>query len=381
MRLPRLHISALFPIYLVAIFGLFIKVPSAFAASANPALREAKQEAESKGYIFLNTHDDIVSKAKKEGKLRVITGVEPAVIKATTEVFRKKYPFLDVAIEPIRGTEQGQRNLLEVKSGAARDWDIVRTFTDFYSEYLPHLWKVDILGMAEHGVLAIPPKMIDPGNRNVLAVLSRSQVTAYNKNLVSPNQVPKTWEDILKPEFKGKKFAVDIRPQEIAALVPAWGLEKTVDFARKVAAQQPIWVRGGSRTLAAMVAGEVALFIGPNYDSVKETQRKDRTGAIQFTIVEPVPVRGSSEQAILATSRNPHAALLWLEYIASPEAQKLIDEHEPLGASIYVKGSAAERELRGKKLSVVSWEHHQSMEQWMVKIVEAYGFPRAETKK
>lgn len=70
--------------------------------------------------------------------------------------------------------------------------------------------------------------------------------------------------------------------------------------------------------------------------------------------MEPVPVRVSCEQAILASAKHPYAALLWLEHMVSPEAQKLIDEHEPLAASLYVKGSTVEQEMRGKQLSVVS---------------------------
>ena len=96
--------------------------------------------------------------------------------------------------------------------------------------------------------------------------------------------------------------------------------------------------------------------------------------------MEPVPLRISVEQAILATSRNPHAALLWMEFMAGPDAQKLIDEHEPLTASVYSKGSATEQAVRGKKLSVVSWEDNARMEQWIGKLVAAYGFPKADLK-
>ena len=138
--------------------------------------------------------------------------------------------------------------------------------------------------MAEHGVLQIPPDMIDPKNRNVMALVSRFEVVAYNKNLVSPGQLPKTWEDILKPEWKGRKFGTDIRPQELAALVPAWGLDKTVDYALKIAAQQPVWARGGSRPLAALAAGEIPLYVfGANYGTVTRAQRKDPLRVIQLT--------------------------------------------------------------------------------------------------
>jgi len=220
--------------------------------------------------------------------------------------------------------------------------------------------------------------MIDQKNRNSVALLSRFQTTAYNKNLIPPDRVPRTWEDLLKPEFKGKKFAADIRPTEIACLVPAWGLEKTVDFARKLAAQQPIWVRGGSRTITAIMAGEVPMMIGPNFTAVKRAQAKDRTGVLQYVNLEPVPIRLAAEEGIHKISQRPNAALLWLEWMTGQEAQKLADELEPLASSVHVRGGAVEQELRGKKLSVVSWDQYQSVEQWQNQVFEAYGFPKVD---
>ena len=372
------------------IFSTFVLVlssrsvcPNAFAASASSALMKAKQDAESKGYVFFTSRDEIISKAKKEGRLRALTGAGlEASLLPTTEAFKKKYPFIDSQAQYVGGTDASQRFLLEVKAGAAKDWDIARAATDQYGEWLPHLWKVDILGMAQNGVLDIPLQMIDPKNRNVVALASRFSVVVYNKNLVSPSLVPKTWEDMLTPEYKGRKFAADIHPTEVAGLVPGWGLEKTLDYARKIAAQEPIWFRASAaRPLAALGAGEIPILLfGANYGSAVRAQRKDPLGVIQFTTLEPVPVRITVEEAILASSRNPHAALLWLEFMASPEAQKLIDEHEPLVASVHSKGSAVEQALRGKQLSVVSWDDHQKSQQWIARLTEAYGFPRAEMK-
>ena len=50
-------------------------VLQALAASASSALLKAGKEAESKGYVFFTDREEIVSKAKKEAKLRVITGL------------------------------------------------------------------------------------------------------------------------------------------------------------------------------------------------------------------------------------------------------------------------------------------------------------------
>ena len=67
--------------------------------------------------------------------------------------------------------------------------------------------------------------------------------------------------------------------------------------------------------------------------------------------------------------------------MASLESQRLADEHEPLGSSVHVLGGAVKQAITGKKLSVVSWEHQENMEQWQAKVLEAYGFPKAESVK
>ena len=367
-------------IVLLFALGFFLFGHSLFAASPAPTLEKATKDAAAKGYVFLTNREEIIAKARKERKLRVMANLEPPNIKATTSAFMKRYPFIDLSVEEAQGTEQMQRRFLAIQSGMAKEWDIIPVSTDLYSQHLPYLWKVDVFAMASRKVLAIPPPMIDPKNRNVMALFTRFQVTAYNKQMLPSTQAPKTWEDFLKPEFKGRKFAADVRPQEIAGLVPAWGLERTVEFARRLAAQQPIWIRGASRTLTAIMAGEMPMLIGPNFHTVKRAQSKDHAGRLEYVVLEPVPLRLVPHVAVQLGAQHPHAALLWLEWMASPEAQQLADEHEPLASSVYVLGGAVEKELKGKKLSVASWDDQSKIEDWQGKIVEAYGFPKTDIK-
>ena len=51
-----------------------------------------------------------------------------------------------------------------------------------------------------------------------------------------------------------------------------------------------------------------------------------------------------------------------------------------LASSLYVRGGAVEKELKGKKLSVASWDDQSKIEDWQGKIVAAYGFPKADIK-
>ena len=361
---------------LLVIFG--IADTSIFAAELSPTLLKAKKEAEAKGYLFAASHDEIVNRAKQEGKLRVIVSLDAGILKRLSEGFTKKYPFIQVQADEIRGIDAYTRQLQELKAGLTKGIDVNEVDYDYYNEYLPHLKKVDMYGMVEQRVLQMPLQMVDPINRNIVAVGSGIQVVAYHKKLISADSVPDTWEGFLKPEFKDRKFALGIRPKDVAALVPAWGLEKTLDFARKLTAQNPIWVSGDTRTITSMLAGEYSLFFGPNYDAVLRAKNKDKTDVLGYKLVEPVIVRLNESEGILAAAEHPYAALLWLEFAASAEGQKVLEEGGPYEGSVFIQGTVQEKAVRGKKQSLVDWSHYTKIPEYIKKVVEAYGFPRAE---
>ncbi len=348
------------------------------AASIAPNMLRAKQAAESRGFAFITSRDEILARAKGEGKLEALTFLEGDSRKTMIEAFKKKYPFIqEVAAESIGGTDAYQRFILEMKAGRSRAWDTVHISNQVYAEYPPYLKKLDILGMAEQGVLDIPPPIVDPNNRNIVSKGTQVAVAAYNNKRISADNVPTTWEGFLKPEFKGRKFVVDTRPLSVANLVPSWGLEKTLDFAKRIADQQPIWVRG-SRTLASIAAGDYSIYMGLNLSSVIEAKAKDLTKSLEVQFLEPVPVRFGSADGIFGAASHPHAALLWLEFQVSREGQEILDKYGPADGSVFITGSMQHTMIRGRRLSSLTWELQTDLDQWVKKIVEAYGFPRAE---
>ena len=362
--------------FIAFLVGSWMEDLSAFgAAGPNPSQLEAKQGAETKGYIFFSSHDEIVAQAKKEAKLHVLTSTDRDVLKASAEAFKKRYPFINVRCEEVGGTETYQRMLQEMKTGVAK-WDVNYVAFDDYEDYLPYQKKYDLLGMAQYGVLKIIPDLVDPVNRHIVALGGHFQAVAYNKELIAPDRVPDTWDGFLMPEFKDRKITTDVRSVMFAALVPAWGLEKTVDFARKLAAQKPIWLRGVSRIINSVKSGEVPIGLGLNGKSILREQKKDVKRVLGLKIVEPVPARMSGSEAILARADNPHAALLWLEFQGSAEGQKVLDEAD-LNASLLTPGSIQGELIRGKKVSLLGWKHYRDMGRYQDEIVKAFGFPTA----
>jgi ABC-type Fe3+ transport system substrate-binding protein len=362
--------------WLLLSFSLF--AATAFCAES-ASLQKAKKEAEAKGLIFLASRDEIVAKAKKEGKVAVGSTLEVETYKPMVESFKKKYPFIDAKMEELSGSVYGEKFLTELAAGKPPDWDIVHAPEDFYARFVENAMKFDLLGMAQSGVLAINPKMVNPEYRTVMAVGSGICAMSYNKEAIPPDRVPNTWEDFLKPELKGKKFVVDIRPYCISALAVEFGDEWVKNYAAKLKDQQPIWARGQTRALTSIIAGEYALHQAGNYHSCVRAQQKDPRKVLVCKPIEPVPVRLHENDFVIRTARHRYAALLFLEHQASPEGQKILDEVEPLKSSLYADGEIS-RIVRGKKIALNDFRTHQESARRMRMVLEGFGFPKAEIK-
>ncbi|MGH7845278.1 MAG: ABC transporter substrate-binding protein, partial [Candidatus Binatia bacterium] len=328
-------------------------------AAARESVLEAKSAAETKGYIFETSHDEIVAKAKKEGQVKALSGLDPETFPYMIDSFKKKYPFLEVEIVETTGPDAAQRFVMELRAGTAKEWDTGNISTEFYPDYEPFAKKFDILGMAEQGILAISPKMIDPKGRNIVSLTSGVSVPVYNKTLISEDKVPDKWEDFFKPEFKGRKFMVDIRPHIFAAFsaCPEQGLgvEWAMKLARGLRDQKPVWFRGNSRAIRAIQSGEHRLHFATHYQSIVRAMKKDPTGALQFKLIEPVPLRLGNTEMVLNSAPHPYAALLLIEHFASPEGQEIIDKHYPNIASVFSPRSHLSQFLKGKELCVAGF--------------------------
>ena len=369
--------NVLLIILLSLTYGSF--TPVAQAASPGAGSMQAQKEAEAKGFRFDGKREEIVAKAQKEGALRALLGFDKPTIVALRDGFRKKYPFINPQFEEHGNPAESQRYLLELQTGRTSDWDIVNVLNEGQQDYAPYTEKIDLRAMAEQGVLQIPPKMINPESRNVIALSSTIDASAYHKKLLAPDLVPKSWEDFLKPEHSGRKLLVDIRPNSIAGLIPAMGLEWVESYARKLAAQQPIWVRGHTRYLNSMSAGEYRLFFGTYYHGVMRMKKRGAQD-LEVLLIEPVPVRLTETHTIVKGTRRPNAAMLFLEYVAGAEGQRIMWDVEPFKSSIYSPGSKTEELARGKKISLGDWDHGMKQQLYMEKLTAAFGFPREEKK-
>ena len=361
-----------------AVVGLVVALIVLAGCSRGGSSTAADTQAGANGYRTYASHDAIVEAAKQEGSLKVMTSMQEETNAAIKKGFEAKYPFIDLDIQEQTGSDD-QRILLEVQSGSS-DVDVLHTSGESYPDYLPYLEHIDLRAMASNGTLSMPKEMMDPKHPEAMASGSGLGGFAYNKQLVSAADVPKTWDDFLSPRFKGKQFLADIEPTNLAALAAAWGEDKLKTYAAAIAAQQPIWSRGDTVSLTAMAAGQYKLIVGSNYHSGFRAQKKS-PDTLAIGLLDPIPVRLTQLQAIRKGAEHPAAGVLFMEYLASADAQKALDELEPMQSSIYASGSTLNTLTKGRQLSVLGWDNFQNLQPWEQLVLKEWGFPTAQVKE
>ncbi|HTN70904.1 MAG TPA: extracellular solute-binding protein [Methylomirabilota bacterium] len=146
-------------------------------------------------------------------------------------------------------------------------------------------------------------------------------VIGYNTNLVKKEEVPKSYEQLLDPRWKGGKISIDDSAYGLlAGLIHAWGKEEAVAYFKKLAEQEPVVMRGNTNRVQLAMAGEYPLIIA----YAPTIQRELRRGIPWIGVpLEPVPVQVNPP---MLAAKAPHlnAAKLFIDFLLSKEGQKML---------------------------------------------------------
>jgi iron(III) transport system substrate-binding protein len=160
-----------------------------------------------------------------------------------------------------------------------------------------------------------------PAHKQWAATILSVWVQAYNTQAVKKADLPKKWDDLLDPKWKGKLGIEGKDDDWFATVVQQLGGEpKGVEFFRKLADSNGISVRKGHTLLNNMVvSGEVPLALTV-YNYMPQ-QAKDKGAPIDWFVIEPAIAR-SNAVGIAVKAKHPNASLLFYEYLLGPDGQK-----------------------------------------------------------
>ena len=336
----------------------------------------APAHGQTKGGLISLTKEQILEGAKKEGKVKVVPGHDESAIPTLVNAFQKKYPFLQVSWAIVGGIEAAQRELFQMVAGASTT-DAFSPSSSFFSDYLSKnlIKRYDFAAMAKAGQLKIPMEMID--DSGVIVWLgSNTGILTYNSKLVPPDKAPKTWDSCVDPYFSGK-FSVDSKPNVLSWLAASWGEEKLLAFAKRLKQNKPLFSRGNTRNITMLAAGEVVMNCGMYIHTADRLMKKDPSAPIKMVIPNPFPISYHEPEAVYINSKSPHAALLWIEFLASKEGQDAAESIEPGRGSFFVEGTLAHKLAKGSNVSLCSGECRHREEKLIQRIaVEAWGLPK-----
>jgi iron(III) transport system substrate-binding protein len=328
---------------------LFFAVAAFF--STTPSMAQTKQ-----GPIY-DSKQHILEGAKKEGKLLLHPALRPEYDKATIpellKAFGKKFPFIQPGWGVSKmGERPDRKEALEELDAGAAVVDVLGFSGSFPNEYPERglLRKYDLKAMARDGQINIPIEMIDDTG-TIVWPSNNTGIITYNSSLVTADKAPKGWASCLDPQWKGK-FSVDANPNMLTWLIPRWGEAKLFDFARGLKENGAIFSRGNSRNLGSLAEGKIAFNCGMYIHPMSRMLKKDPALPIKMVVPDPLPVVFHDPQAIYAGAKNPHAALLWLEFLASRDAQQIVEAREAGRGSFLVEGNLTHQVTKNANVSV-----------------------------
>jgi iron(III) transport system substrate-binding protein len=263
---------------------------------------------------------DLIAQAKKEGRVTWYTTVSIPESKQLIDLFEKQYPFIKVDL--LRSGAGALVNRV-VSEYAARNYaaDVLQGTASRGG--LTLLKKREILGRYESPEFKYLPADLRDKAGYWGSTFQNTFVLAYNKRNVKPDDIPKTYDDLLKPMWKGRQIINDTDNFEwFDGLLKAWGKDKGLVYFRRLAAQEQIFQRGARGRISLVAAGEAPLTIGygPHAQSFV-----NQGAPIEWVPLEPVVVIINTV-SIAARSPHPAAAKLFIDFLLSRPAQLKLRE-------------------------------------------------------
>ena len=150
-------------------------------------------------------------------------------------------------------------------------------------------------------------------------------VQAYNTGKVRPDELPKTFGDLLDPRWKGR-IAIEAKEQEwFFTLVRQMGEDAGLRFFRELVAKNGLTVRNGNALLNNLVvAGEIPLAL-TLYSYLPEQSR--RSGApIDWIALKPT-IAYTDGIGVMKRAPHPNAAVLFYDFVLSDGQELLAGLH------------------------------------------------------
>jgi iron(III) transport system substrate-binding protein len=252
----------------------------------------------------------VENEARKEGSVRWASSTPQAWAEPALQIFRKRYPTIQVEYLRQSGRVLAERIIREHRAGKY-EIDIIGTSA------------VTFAGMKDSGVIApyVSPEaaqlrqnMKDPAGWWI-AYFGNIQAIICNKNPVK--SAPADWKDFLDPKWKGEFSIDDTRYEWFYALQQIYGRQEANKMITGFTQNGVNLRRGGTLRAQLVGAGEESCGLGVYLNNVRDLV--EQSAPVTYSVPEPVIVVPVVNM-MAKLPPHPYAAILLYDFILSPEA-------------------------------------------------------------
>ena len=299
-----------------------VKDPKAAAQKLIP--KQVKKEGGSAGATaaaakaFEKASAELYPKAKQEGNLIVYSVWDVEHLRVITEAFMKRYPGIKATYWQGRNPEIVTRALTEFQGGQA-SFDVV--LSDNAPPVIRAAGAIMNYDTVQRDVLVLH----DP---TMPTVSLQIQALSYNTKKIKPADLPKSWEEVANPKYKGMVALDDpMRAGPLSSMLSGlktqWQDEARYNkFVKGLKALNVPVHKSTSAMFRLVISGEYSICMPALLHDVMEEIHKGTPVGYVRTIP---PVLFPRQAGIYVKAPNPNAAKLFAEWLISEEGQKTID--------------------------------------------------------
>ena len=288
----------------------------AAAIVASAQVKAGATAADVASYTGADRMQKLIAGAKKEGTVSIYTSLQTTDIGKLADAFEKKYGVKVVSWRA--GSEDiVQRSVQEARANR-NTVDVMET----NGPELESMHRENILQAVKSPYSAdlIAPAILPHGEW--VGTRLNVFVQSYNTNKIKKQDLPKTWEDLTNPKWKGKIGIEQEDSDWLAGIFADIGDARARKVFKDIVTTNGMSVRKGHTLLTQLVvSGEVPLAL--TIYNYKAEQLKRQGAPIDWFVIGNAIARPNG-MAVARKAPHPHAAVLFYDFELSPEGQQII---------------------------------------------------------
>lgn len=291
--------------------ALFLLRPCVSAATVDDALKTLRNLSGAQRKAALEEG------AKKEGEVVWYTSMSLTDFPKIVGAFEKSYPSVKVKANRLTQSTVVTKIDTEARGG--------HYAVDVVGSAPVEMWELKRQG---HSTSYLSPelKAFPAGAYDPQGFWSSFEVTpivlAFNSKLVSQDEAPRNYQELLQPKWKGKMNFGSDEYAWYSVMLDGMGKAKGLEYMKALARQQ-LHIPGSSSIMRVqlMLAGESAAVIAARGRRV--TELKEKGAPIDYRILDPYPAEPNA-LALMRRSSHPYATMLFFDWILSEEGQSVM---------------------------------------------------------